>query len=98
MNHARLWRAGRQVRADFGVDELDVLLADPTNLVWFDLVDPSPEQLGRLTDELDLSVHAIEDAVAPAERPKAHRNGQRLFVQAYSAGLTGDPQAGESRL
>ena len=98
MNHALAWRDGRVVAADFPMADLDGLLADPANLVWFDLVDPDPAQLNLLAGELSLGAHAIEDAVAPAERPKAHRNGRHLFVQAYAARLAEGAPGSASRL
>ncbi|MGH3165276.1 MAG: magnesium transporter CorA family protein, partial [Trebonia sp.] len=49
--------------------------------------DPSPEDLAVLQDEFGLHPVAIEDAVAPHERPKIDRYRDHLFLAAYCARL-----------
>ncbi len=84
---SRVWRDGQVVASDFELDRLDQYLADPGNLVWFDLCSPSMELLERLAGKLHFSSHAVEDALAPLERPKAVWHAQHIFVQAYSVRL-----------
>lgn len=95
---SRVWRLGQEVAADFELDRLDQFLADPDNLVWFDVCNPTVELLDRLATELHFSSHAVEDALAPLERPKAVWHAQHMFVQAYSVRLLGDGPGFDSRL
>ena len=83
----RVWRDGTVVAQDFPLADLDGYLADPTALTWVDLCDPDGEVLGKLAEELQLDPHAVEDALAPRERPKATRHESHLFLTCYSATL-----------
>ncbi|MCA0253201.1 MAG: magnesium transporter CorA family protein [Actinobacteria bacterium] len=94
MVQGRTWHAGEPARSDFPLVELSELLADPENLVWVDLVEPEPELLATLAEELQLDRHAVEDAVAPFERPKATRHAGHVFLTCYATALTIDPEQG----
>lgn len=72
---------------DFPVAELDGHLPDPGTLTWLDLCDPEEEVLAQLAAELTLDRHAVEDAVAPRERPKATRHATHTFLTCYAATL-----------
>ena len=87
----RAWRDGVRVADDFPLDDLDAWLADPQALVWLDLCQPEPDVLAHLAAELCLDPRAVEDAVAPGERPKATRHPTHTFVIAYSAELIPEP-------
>lgn len=80
----RVWRGGVAQADQVDLADLSELAADTEQLVWFDLVGPEHEHLQRLADELGLDPHAIEDAVAHAERPKATRHASHTFVTAYA--------------
>lgn len=88
----RIWRDGVLQRSDVGLAELNELLADPQTLVWLDLVDPEPDILASLAEELSLDRHAVEDAVAPDERPKATRHAGHVFLTCYATKLAADEQ------
>jgi magnesium transporter len=92
MVQGRTWRDGVLERDDLGLAELSELLPDPQVLVWLDLVDPEPEVLAALAEELSLDRHAVEDAVAPNERPKATRHTGHVFLTCYATTLTIDEQ------
>jgi len=81
-------------RTGFDLPELSDLLADPDLLVWLDLADPEPEVLAALAEELSLDRHAVEDAVAPDERPKATRHASHLFFTCYATRLVTDHARG----
>jgi magnesium transporter len=53
-------------------------------LVWADLVRPDEATLRQLAEELSLDPHAVEDAVAMIERPKATRYATHMFMTAYA--------------
>lgn len=88
----RVWRDGRVVEEGVPAEELSDRMADPGCLVWVDLVHPSAEDLAVVADEMGLDMLAIEDALAPFERPKATRHTGHLFFMAYATELdrTGD--------
>lgn len=94
---SRVWANGKVVAEGFALADLDGHLADPANLVWFDLCDPTQEVVERLAGELAFDARVVEDALAPAERPKATRHDRHLFIRAYTATLTDEPGFG-SRL
>ncbi len=98
----RLWREGRLELEDFPLEEISDHLQEEGALVWLDLCDPDHELLQRLAEELALDPHAVEDAVASVERPKATRHATHTFVTAYATHLGSgrDSQLGvlESRL
>ncbi|MFT4109401.1 magnesium transporter CorA family protein, partial [Propionicimonas sp.] len=85
---SRAWRNGTVVAEDFALADLDHWLAQPDTLVWLDLVKPEPEVLAALAEELKFDRQAVEDAVAPYERPKATRHRSHVFVTCYSTRLS----------
>ena len=96
----RLWRDGRLDEEGFPLERLSELLAEEGALVWVDLCEPDHPRLATLAEELCLDRHAVEDAVALAERPKATRHRTHTFVTAYATHLedSGDPDDLGSRL
>lgn len=76
------------------VDDIDALVADPARLVWVDICDPTPDELARIGAEVGLDPHALEDALAPGERPKATRHPTHAFFTVYRATL--DRAAGDA--
>ena len=89
----RLWRDGRLQVEDFPIEEVSDYLQDHGALVWLDLCEPDHELLLKLADELTLDPHAVEDAIAAGERPKATRHATHTFVTVYATSV----EAGGSR-
>ena len=89
----RVWRNGTLEAEDFPFEQVSDYLAEPDTLVWADLLRPDHDMLCLLADELNLDQHAIEDAVARHERPKATRYATHLFMTAYAIGH--DPASGD---
>jgi magnesium transporter len=56
-------------------------------VVWFDLCEPTAEDLKSISGELGLHPLAVEDAVQEHQRPKVDRYATHLFVTAYAVGL-----------
>jgi magnesium transporter len=79
----RVWRNGILEAEDFPFDRVSEYLAEPDCLVWADLLCPDHETLRQLAEELSLDQHAVEDALARNERPKATRYASHLFLTAY---------------
>jgi magnesium transporter len=73
----------RDGHADGGVTELSDIsevLKEEGSVVWFDLVDPRPEDLEVLRQEFDLHPLTIEDAVHAHQRPKIESYGAYWFL------------------
>lgn len=87
MHLTRLYRNGVLEAADFPVTDVSGLLADPACTVWFDLVEPTAEDLQSISEELGLHALAVEDATTEHERPKLDRYDTHLFTTAYSVRL-----------
>jgi magnesium transporter len=85
--HTRLWRGGLLQDKDFPIEEISDYLQEPGALVWLDLCEPDHDLLLKLADELALDPHAVEDAIASGERPKATRHATHTFVTMYGTRL-----------
>jgi len=83
----RLWRDGKLDQEDFPLEKLSDFLEDEGALVWVDLCEPDHDRLNALAQELCLDRHAVEDAIAQGERPKATRHRTHTFVTAYATRL-----------
>jgi magnesium transporter len=83
----RLWRRSGDTVEGFPLDELSDHLQNHDCLVWVDLCGASRAGLDKLAQELLLDPHAVEDAVASAERPKATRHATHTFVTVYATRL-----------
>ena len=82
---ALAWRDGRPTdEAPSELHGLRQALAEPGLVVWADLVSPTREDLALLATELDLDPNAVEDAVAPHERPKASQHDGYAFFVTYA--------------
>jgi magnesium transporter len=87
MVRTRLYRNGVLEAEGFPVAEVSDHLADPSANVWFDLCQPTAEDLASISEELGLHALAVEDAVAEHQRPKLDRYATHLFVTAYGVRL-----------
>ena len=87
----RVYRDGALVSEGFPVAEIsDYLDADESAVVWLDLRNPDRQDLAVLSEEFGLHALAIEDPVAPHERPKLDRYRDYLFLTAYGARFEAD--------
>jgi magnesium transporter len=87
MSRTRLYRNGVLEAEGFPVADVSDHLVDPSSLVWFDLCEPTVEELASISEELGLHPLAVEDAVHEHQRPKLDRYASHLFVTAYAVGL-----------
>jgi magnesium transporter len=87
----RLWRDGALVAKDLPLDDVPGHLDAAGALVWVDVCRPDAATLRRLAADLGLDPHAVEDAVAHGERPKATRHAGHTFVITYAARLDETP-------
>jgi len=86
----RVYRGGKLEAEGFPVAQISDYLAQSDTVVWLDLCAPRPDELHIISDELNLSSLAVEDAVSPRERPKLDRYPSHLFLNAYAVTLDGD--------
>jgi magnesium transporter len=89
----RVWRNGVLELEDFPFEQISDYLAEPDCLVWADICAPDAARMSALAEELSLDPHAVEDATAPNERPKANHYATHTFFTAYS--LHFDPETAE---
>ncbi|MFT8395712.1 magnesium transporter CorA family protein [Propionibacterium sp.] len=94
---SRVWREGALVEQDFPLRALSERMGTNGNLVWFDLLDPTADELRELAQQLGFDLHAVEDVLAPRERAKAVRHDKRWFVLVHALQLA-DTQDYESRV
>jgi magnesium transporter len=83
----RLYRAGRLERENFPVDEVSDYLRDPDAVVWVDILQPAPDDLSVVADELGLHHLAVADAMDTRERPKVDRYSSHDFLNVYAVSL-----------
>ena len=74
----------------FAVARVSDYLEEPDTVVWLDLCAPRRDELHVISEELNLSSLAVEDAVSPRERPKLDRYDSHLFLNAYSVSFDRD--------
>ena len=70
--------------------EISDLLRDENNFVWFDLAEPTQQDLELLKTEFDLHPIAIEDAALVHERPKIESYDGYWLVVLHAATLDDD--------
>jgi magnesium transporter len=93
MHRTRLYRNGVLEAEGFPVADVSDHLADESATVWFDLCQPTAEELASISEELGLHPLAVEDAVQEHQRPKLDRYASHLFVTMYAVAL--DTRSGE---
>jgi magnesium transporter len=93
MPRTRVYRDGLLHAEGFPVAEVSDHLTDPDTVVWFDLCQPTAQELAAISEELGLHRLAVEDAILPHERPKLDRYRSHLFLTAYSLVL--DTETGQ---
>ncbi|MEY9893871.1 magnesium transporter [Catenulispora sp. MAP12-49] len=87
MSRTRLYRNGVLEAENFDPAQISEHLADPSSVVWFDLCEPTEEDLAAVSEELGLHPLAVEDAVHEHQRPKLDRYASHLFLTAYAVDL-----------
>ncbi len=70
--------------------EISDLLQDANNFVWFDLAEPTQDDLQLLKTEFELHPTAIEDAALVHERPKIERYDDYWLVVLHAATIEGE--------
>lgn len=85
MAQSRLYKKGKLVKSDFPFDDIAVIKKSASDFYWFDFVDPTPEELTELGNELGLNKLALADALNGKQRPKLEHYDSHIFINAYAA-------------
>jgi magnesium transporter len=72
----QVFRNGRPAPTPANLSNLSGLLQEQRTFVWFDLIDPTTEDLALLQQEFALHPLAVEDAVQAHQRPKIVSYGE----------------------
>jgi len=72
------------------IDQLDALVGDPDSLLWVDLVDPTPDDFRRISEEFNFHPLALEDAQKRHQRPKIDIYNEFFFLVFYSVRVNDD--------
>jgi magnesium transporter len=88
--HTRLYRDGVLVDEGFDVAAISDQLAEPSTVVWLDLLQPDEADMAVLVEEFGLHPLAIEDALHAHQRPKLDRYADHEFLAAYAVRLEDD--------
>lgn len=87
------WQDGKRVECAQDIERIHELIDAPGTLVWVDLDAEDQDVLDALAARLRLDPHAMEDALAPGERPKATQHRSHAFFTGYATRLA-DPSDG----
>lgn len=93
---SRAWRDGHIEDTDLTLAEIPAAVR-AHDLVWIDLLRPTSDELGTVLAELKIPTTAVEDALAPFERPKIVRHESHLFFTAYATWRDDRSSGGELR-
>ncbi|MFM5951241.1 MAG: magnesium transporter CorA family protein, partial [Micrococcales bacterium] len=92
MGTSRHYVGGTLTDTDFELEFVSNF-AKKRHAVWFDLVDPTPADIEKLAEELDLHELAVEDSIKGRQRPKLDYYESHLYITLYQAKF--DRDAGE---
>jgi magnesium transporter len=68
---------------------------EPGAVLWYDLEDPSADELRALAERFGLHPLAVEDALQEHERPKLDRYENHLFLNVYAVEFDQEPRKTE---
>ncbi|MGH6657528.1 MAG: magnesium transporter CorA family protein [Actinocrinis sp.] len=81
---SRAYRGGVLVAEGFPMADLSDWLEQKDTMVWYDLPDPTTEELADLAEELGFHELAIEDVLVGRQRPKLDRYENHQLLTAYA--------------
>lgn len=73
-----------------GVEAIASAVAEPSNLVWIDLIGPDDADLDALAGAMNLHELAVEDVRKHGQRAKLDRYPNHAFLVAYARAADGD--------
>src|SRR4051794_7080891 len=87
MARTRCYQSGVLNDEDFPLQDISEHLAEPSTVVWVDLLAPEKDELQLIADELGLHDLAVEAAAQGLQRPKLDRYEGHEFLTAYGVHL-----------
>src|SRR4026209_1179721 len=84
------FRQDKGIAAPIPADEIDELLAAPGELLWIDVTAPSPAELERLREELNLHPLALEDLTHHSDRPRIEQFDGLYAIVFYAIHVPSD--------
>ena len=90
VRHSRAYRDGQAVARDFPLADLSDWIEEPGVAAWYDLENPTSEELDQLREELGLHSLAIEDAEHLGQRPKLDRYEGYVVLNVYRVRSTSE--------
>jgi magnesium transporter len=89
----RLYRRGTLELEGFPISEVSDYLKENDAVVWFDLCEPTAQDLAAISDELGVHPLAVEDAAEIHQRPKVDHYATHLFLTIYSTAYDAESDA-----
>lgn len=86
----RVYNKGELVAEGIPLVDVSDHVDDPDKVIWIDLCRPDQADLDQLAEELGLHELAVEDALAPHQRPKVDYYDTHLFLSCHALQLDGD--------
>lgn len=83
MSLSRQYRGGVLVEKDFALEDLREHFRNHEDAAWFDIQDPTPEQMRIIAAELELHELAVADSLSGRQRAKLDHYDSHLFVNLY---------------
>lgn len=74
---------GHRFEHDLPLDRVSELVGQQDQLLWLDVVDPTPADISHLGQEFGFHPLALEDATKPHQRPKIETYPGYLFIVFY---------------
>jgi Mg2+ and Co2+ transporter CorA len=90
MASCTVFKGGHATDVSQRLGQISDILEEKETFVWFDVVDPGPNDLDVLRQEFDLYPLAIEDANHAHQRPKIDSYGRYWFLDVQATSLEND--------
>ncbi len=89
---SRAYRNGELIDEDFPVAAVEAHLLELDTVVWVDFCEPSIADLEAVAAAFGLHELAVEDALAPHQRPRLVRYATHLFLSCHAVQVDADQQ------
>lgn len=86
---AMLYRNDSGVTTDIALDQIHGILEGTDEVLWLDILDPTPDELRLVGQEFALHPLALEDISTQGQRPKVDSYADHLFLVFYGLVLDG---------
>jgi magnesium transporter len=84
MIRIEIFTGSNSYQGNIPLEEISDVIADPENVIWIDLEDPTPHDFQLLAGEFQFHPLAIEDATKRHQRPKLDQYDTFRFIVFYA--------------